>query len=527
MNVHPAASAFALDSFVSQQENKSLLRFVACGSVDHGKSTLIGRLLYGLDSVFDDQLGTLRQESRKHGTTGEELDFSLLLDGLAAEREQKITIDVAYRFFSTPARKFIVADTPGHEQYTRNMATGASTADLALILVDAASGLRAQTRRHALIVSTVGVRHIALVVNKMDKVGWSEDAFRKIEREFRAYAGELGVENLVCIPAAARSGDNVVGRSNNMDWYRGPTVLEHLETVDVAKTVASGSFRMPVQWVNRPDPDFRGYSGTVSRGEVYPGMPIRILPSGRATQVARIVTYDGDLDVAGTGRSVTLTLRDDVDVSRGDVIVAIEEPPAITDTIGAHVVWMGNEPLVAGRSYLLKLGAATTTATARRTLHVLDLDTRRSTAAAQLATNEIGHVVFDLDRQVAADAYADNRATGAFILIDRDSYETVAMGVVVREQKAALLSHLREAVTARLRSRAATTPRRLGESHGRSIAKALSWRATGSIDTFVIAFIITGSGTWASSIALTEIFTKIVAYYLHERAWSFVRWGRR
>jgi sulfate adenylyltransferase large subunit len=524
MNVRPAPAVFALDSFLLQQENKSLLRFVACGSVDHGKSTLIGQLLYGVESVFDDQLGALRRESRKHGTQGEELDFSLLLDGLAAEREQKITIDVAYRFFSTAKRKFIVADTPGHEQYTRNMATGASTADLALILVDAASGLRAQTRRHALIVSSVGVRHIALVVNKMDKVGWSEDAFRAIEREFHDYAGELGVEKLVCIPAAARSGDNVVDRSAHIGWYDGPTVLEYLENADVAKT-APRAFRMPVQGVNRPDPEFRGYNGMVSSGEARPGMPVQILPSGQTSHVARIVTYDGDLEVAQTGRSVTLTLADDIDVSRGDVIAAIEQPPAVTDKISARVVWMDSEPLVPGRSYFLKLGASSTVAVVRSGLRVLDLDSRNSTGAAQLAANDIGHAVFDLDRQIAVDAYADHRGTGAFILIDRDTYDTVAMGIVERERPIGLVSGLRDFFLSRIGARAASTERP-GESHGRSIAKALSWRATGSIDTFVITLIITGSGVWASSIAATEIFTKIAFYYLHERAWSFVRWGR-
>lgn len=526
MNVRPASSSFALDSFLLQQENKSLLRFVACGSVDHGKSTLIGRLLYGVESVFDDQLGTLRHESRKHGTVGEELDFSLLLDGLAAEREQKITIDVAYRFFSTARRKFIVADAPGHEQYTRNMATGASTADLALILVDAASGLRAQTRRHALIVSTVGVRHIALVVNKMDKVGWSERSFRAIEREFRNYASELDIEKIVCIPVAARSGDNVVDRSERMAWYDGPTVLEYLENADLAKTAAPRSFRMPVQWVNRPDPEFRGYSGIVTGGEARPGTPVKILPSGRTSHIARIVTYDGDLDVAETGRSVTLTLADDIDVSRGDVISAIEQPPAVTDKISARVVWMDSEPLVPGRSYFLKLGASSTVAVARSGLRVLDLDSRNSSGAAQLAANDIGYAVFDLDRQIAVDTYADSRATGAFILIDRDTYDTVAMGIVEHERPTGFVAGVRDLFLSRIGSRAASMGRS-GETHGRSIAKALSWRATGSIDTFVLTLIITGSGVWASSIAATEIFTKIVFYYFHERAWSLVRWGRR
>jgi sulfate adenylyltransferase large subunit len=526
MNAPTRPESFALDAYLLQQENKSLLRFVTCGSVDHGKSTLIGRLLYGANGVFDDQLGALRSDSRKHGTQGEELDFSLLLDGLAAEREQKITIDVAYRFFSTANRKFIVADTPGHEQYTRNMATGASTADVALILVDAASGLRPQTRRHTLIVSTVGVRRIALVVNKMDKVAWSEAAFRAIEREYRAVAASLAVDEIVCIPVAARAGDNVVTRSRNMNWYRGPTLLDYLETVEVAQPPKTQSFRLPVQWINRPDADFRGACGMVAGGHVHPGMAVTVLPSGRGSQVARIVTYDGDLAVAGPGQSVTLTLRDEIDVSRGDVIAAADRPPTVTDRLKARIVWMSEAPLVAGRSYLLKLGASSTNATTRGGLRVLDLASGRERAAAELAMNDIGHAEFVLDRRIALDAYADNRATGAFILIDRDSYDTVAMGTVERERSAGLARRLRDILLARHSDRAAAPLPKGWESHVRSIAKAVSWRATGSIDTFLLTLLITGSGAWAGSIAGTEIVTKIVAYYFHERIWSFVRWGR-
>ncbi len=522
MNAPVPLESFAFDSFLLQQENKSLLRFVACGSVDHGKSTLIGRLLYGTNVVFDDQLGALQSDSRKYGTQDGELDFSLLLDGLAAEREQKITIDVAYRFFSTATRKFIVADTPGHEQYTRNMATGASTADVALILVDAASGLRPQTRRHALIVSTVGVRRIALVVNKMDKVAWSQEAFRAIERDFRDFAASLAIDEIVCIPVAARGGDNVVTRSQNMDWYEGPTVLDYLETVDVPRPSEALSLRLPVQWVNRPDADFRGACGMVAGGEVRPGMAVTLLPSGRRTEVARIVTYDGDLAVAVPGQSVTVTLRDEVDVSRGDVIAAADSPPKVTDRLKARVVWMSEAPLVAGASYLLKLGAASAIATARGGMRALDLDSGRERAATQLAANEIGHAEFVLDRRIAADAYADNRTTGAFILIDRDSYDTVAMGTVEREAPASFAVRLRDALVTRRDSDAPGGR----ETHARSILKAVSWRATGSLDTFILALLITGSSAWAGSIAGAEMVTKIVIYYLHERVWSVVRWGR-
>jgi sulfate adenylyltransferase large subunit len=530
MNAPVRSDAFALDAFLLQQDNKSLLRFVACGSVDHGKSTLIGRLLYGANGVFDDQLKTLREESRKYGTQGGEIDFSLLLDGLAAEREQKITIDAAYRFFSTERRKFIVADTPGHEQYTRNMATGASTADVALILVDAASGLRPQTRRHALIVSTVGVRKIVLVVNKMDKVGWSQSAFDTIEQDFRAFAASLDVDDIVCIPVAARDGDNVVERSARMDWYRGPTVLEHLETVPVERNVGSRAFRMPVQWVNRPDANFRGYSGMISGGQAYPGVAVTVLPSGQTSRVARIVTFDGDLAGATVGQSVTLTLEDDIDVSRGDVIASADHTPRVAEQFGARVVWMSAEPLVAGRSYILKLGTASTVATARGNIRVLDLDTGQSAPAAQLALNEIGDAVFDLDRPMAVDPYADNHDTGAFVLIDRASYDTLAMGIVQPERSSSGWARVKEYLRARMPSDRSGVVRgvtRRAESHARSIAKAISWRTTGSIDTFILTLIITGSGKWAGSIAATEIVTKIVAYYAHERVWSLVRWGRR
>ena len=532
MTIQPAPSAFAPDDFASELNRKSLLRFIACGSVDHGKSTLIGRLLYEAKLLCDDQIGALASESRKYGTQDGELDFSLLLDGLAAEREQKITIDVAYRFFATERRKFIVADAPGHEQYTRNMATGASTAELALILVNAEAGLTRQTRRHSVIVSTLGVRHFVVAVNKMDLVGWSEAAFRAIEAECRAVAKELGAAEVVCIPLSARGGDNVVRRSRHMDWYRGPTLLEYLEAVEIASPTQRAPLRLPVQLVNRPTPDFRGYSGLIASGDIYAGMPVRVLPSGQTSAIARIVDFGDDIDRATAGRSVTVTLADDLDVSRGDVIADLAQPPAVTDRLAARIVWMGSDPLTAGRSYLIKLGTCTATATVEPKLSALDLDTRQSLPADRLFMNDIGDCVLALDRAVAVDRYADSKETGSFILIDSESFDTVGMGLVGDTAPAqSRLSGLRRWLPYRSKNttvapRAQNAQTRANDSHFRSIAKAISWRATGSLDTFVVALFITGSSVFAGSIAVTEIITKIMFYYLHERAWSFIPWGR-
>ncbi len=430
MTARPDPDAFALDDFVSRQERKSLLRFIACGSVDHGKSTLIGRLLYESKHLFDDQLDALKANSRKFGTQGKDLDFALILDGLAAEREQKITIDVAYRFFTTERRKFIVADAPGHEQYTRNMATGASTADLAMILVNAQAGLTRQTKRHSLIVSTLGVRHVLLAVNKMDLVDWSEQAFRKIEADFRAFAGNLDHAEIVCIPIAARSGDNVVTRSPKADWYRGPTLLQHLEEVEVTSTAQSRPFRMPIQWVNRPHSEFRGYSGLIASGEVFPGMAIQIAPSGQTTRIERIVTFDGDIERAVAGQSVTLTFTDEVDASRGDMIADETRAPAVADRISCRIVWMDKAPLAPGRSYQFKLATAHTHATVEHDLHAIDLNTQSSVAAERLQINDIGDCTLQLDRPIAFDRYAEGKDTGSFILIDRESHDTVGMGFV-------------------------------------------------------------------------------------------------
>ena len=429
MTAQPARDGFLADDLLLRHERKGLLRFVTCGAVDDGKSTLMGRLLYEANSLFDDQVATLEVDSRKHGAQDNELDYSLLLDGLSAEREQGITIDVAYRFFSTERRKFIVADAPGHEQYTRNMATGASTADLAIILIDARKGLTLQTRRHSLILSMLGVRNIVLVANKMDLVNWSESVFRAIENDYRALAAGLNFSRIVCIPASARAGDNVVDRSQNMDWYRGPTLLRHLEEVDIG-TARERPFRMPVQSVIRAKSDFRGYAGLIAGGEITVGMPVQILPSGQTSRVRRIVTYDGDLDRAISGQTVTVTLDDNLDMARGDVMAETGNGPDVADRFNARMFWIGAEPFAPGRQYLLKLGTQTVSAAAAPNLRSLDLDTLDSEPADRIALNGIADCTLRLDRPLAFDRYTDSRETGGFILIDRESFETVGMGLV-------------------------------------------------------------------------------------------------
>ena len=409
MNMQPNRALFDADDVVARHERKSLLRFIVCGSVDHGKSTLIGRLLYESGLVLSDQLQALSPDRGRRSGDGGEPDFSLLLDGLAAEREQKITIDVAYRFFATERRRYIVADAPGHEQYTRNMATGASTADLALLLVSANDGLTRQTRRHAIIVSTLGVRRLVVAINKMDLVGWSESRFAELQAEFSAFVRDLNVDDVTFIPLSARAGEDLVDRSQRMPWYQGPSLLEYLETVEIEVRPRSIGFRMPVQYVNRPDSTFRGYCGLVTSGEVYPGMPVRALPSGQSTQIARIVTADGDLAHACAGRAVTLTLSDDIDVSRGDVISDCDFPPSVADRFDARLVWIGPDALVAGRSYLMKLGTVTATTIIEQPLCRVDLDNNRSAVAGSLAANDIGTAVSKLDRLIAADRYLDRR----------------------------------------------------------------------------------------------------------------------
>ncbi|MGN6519548.1 MAG: sulfate adenylyltransferase subunit CysN [Dokdonella sp.] len=419
-----------IEDYLAAQQAKSLLRFITCGSVDDGKSTLIGRLLHESKALFDDQLAALEGDSRKFGTQGDELDFALLLDGLGAEREQGITIDVAYRFFATEKRKFIVADTPGHEQYTRNMITGASTADLAVILVDARKGLLTQTRRHSYLVSLVGIRKVVLAVNKLDLVDWSQEVFEAIERDYRVFAAQVGIEDVVAIPLSALRGDNLGAPSARTPWYRGPSLLEHLETVDIGGDDASGPLRLPVQWVNRPDLDFRGYSGRILGGRVRPGDAVRVLPSGRTSTVARIVTFDGDLAEARSGQSVTLTLTDEIDISRGDVICAADDPAGLADQFEATLVWMADAPMLPGRPYLVKLGATTLGASFGQPKYAVDVNSLDHLAAKTLELNGIGVANLTLDRAVAFDPYAANRDMGSFIVIDRYTNQTVGAGLL-------------------------------------------------------------------------------------------------
>lgn len=402
-----------LDDCVARHANKTLLRFMTCGSVDDGKSTLIGRLLFDTKALFADQLAALELDSKRFGTRGEELDYALLLDGLCAEREQGITIDVAYRFFATERRKYIVADTPGHEQYTRNMVTGASTADLAVILIDARKGLLRQTRRHSYLISLIGVRHVVVAVNKMDLVDYSRDAFDVISREYRALAERIGVREVTLIPVSAVCGDNIVRKSARTTWYGGPTLLECLDEASIDETyLQTQPLRMPVQWVNRPHAEFRGFAGTVSSGVLARGQRIRVLPSGRESTVTRIVTADGDLAQAVAHQSVTLTLADEIDVSRGDLIVLPESPAQCAEQFEATLVWMHEQPMLRGRSYTLKIGAATVAATVLPLKYKIDIGTFGHLASETLALNEIGVVELQLDRAIAFDSYERNRDTG-------------------------------------------------------------------------------------------------------------------
>jgi bifunctional enzyme CysN/CysC len=406
------------------------LRFLTCGSVDDGKSTLIGRLLYEQNLIFDDQLAALERDSKKNGTVGADVDFALLLDGLEAEREQGITIDVAYRYFSTPRRAFVVADTPGHEQYTRNMATGASNADLAVLLVDARKGLLSQTRRHAIIASLLGICYVVLAVNKIDLVEFDRTVFDRISSSFISFAAPLGFKDIKVIPVSARYGDNVSSRSERTPWYSGPHLLDYLETVDVEDDRAGKPFRMPVQWVNRPNSDFRGFAGTIVSGSAKPGDEIAILPSGQTTRIKRIVGAGGDLEAAQARDSVTVTLTDEIDIARGDMFAALRDRPQIADQFVAQLVWMSNEHLLPGRSYFMKINSCTLAATVTELKHLLDVNTQSKLAAKTLALNEVGVCNLSVARPVAFDAYADNRDTGAFILIDRYSNETVAAGMI-------------------------------------------------------------------------------------------------
>jgi bifunctional enzyme CysN/CysC len=419
-----------IGAYLHAHQHKSLLRFITCGSVDDGKSTLIGRLLYESKMIFEDQLTALESDSKKVGTRGGELDFALLVDGLAAEREQGITIDVAYRFFSTETRKFIVADTPGHEQYTRNMVTGASTADLAVILIDARKGVLTQTRRHSYLVSLVGIRHVVLAINKMDLVDYGQAAFTKILEDYREFAARIGLADITAIPMSAVYGDNVLEAGTNMPWYRGPTLMQHLESVAVDDELQSKPFCLPVQWVNRPSLDFRGFAGLIATGSIRKGERIRTLPSGRESTVARIVTAGGDLDSAVAGQSVTLTLATEIDISRGDVIAAGAAPPQVANQFDCTIVWMHDEPLLQGREYLMKIGTRTVAATVAPIKHKVNVNTLEHTAAERLELNEIGICEVSLDREIAFQPYTENRTLGGFILIDRITNNTVGAGML-------------------------------------------------------------------------------------------------
>jgi len=421
-----------IEAYLDQHQNKQLLRFITCGSVDDGKSTLIGRLLYDSKMIFEDQLAALESDSKRVGTQGQEIDFALLVDGLAAEREQGITIDVAYRFFATEKRKFIAADTPGHEQYTRNMVTGAPTADLAVILIDARKGVLEQTRRHSYIAHLLGIRHLVLAVNKMDLVGYGQDTFDAIVAEYSAFAAEIGIEEFTAIPISGFKGDNITAApSQNTPWYDGPSLIDHLETVELANTAAQErSFRMPVQWVNRPNLDFRGFAGLVSDGTIKPGDKVRVVPAGKTSTVKSIVTFNGDLDEAVAGQSVTLTLEDEIDCSRGDVIASADNPPEASDQFETTIVWMSDEPLKPGRGYWLKIGTQMVSATIAEPKYEICINSFEHLAAKTLDLNAIGVAELRTDKPITFEAYTTSRQLGGFILIDKFTNATVGAGMI-------------------------------------------------------------------------------------------------
>ena len=436
-----------ISEWLKAQESKQLLRFITCGSVDDGKSTLIGRLLHDTKQIFDDQLAALEADSKRHGTQGEAIDFALLVDGLSAEREQGITIDVAYRFFSTEKRKYIVADTPGHEQYTRNMVTGASTADLAVLLVDARKGVLTQTRRHSYLAQLIGIRHFVVAITKMDLVDFDQAAFDSITADYRVFAEKIGIGNWVPIPLSGKNGDNVSERSALMPWFEGPTLLEHLDTVPLDEAAEAGKpLRLPVQWVNRPDQSFRGFAGQIASGSVVRFQDIRVLPSGRTTRIERIVTADGDLEEAVAGQSVTVTFTHEVDCSRGDVIAAADSPPEVADQFEATLVWMDEQEMLPGRGYWMKIGAQTVTATVQQPKYEVNVNTLEHLAAQTLELNSIGVATIATDREIVFEPYAvadgsPNRALGGFILIDKLTNATVAAGMLHFALRRALNIH--------------------------------------------------------------------------------------
>ncbi|MEY4720574.1 MAG: hypothetical protein RIQ46_299 [Pseudomonadota bacterium] len=429
--VTDALIAEDIDAYLETHQHKTMLRFITCGSVDDGKSTLIGRLLYDSKMIFEDQLDALQSDSKKVGTQGQEIDFALLVDGLAAEREQGITIDVAYRFFNTEKRKFIVADCPGHEQYTRNMVTGASTADLAVILIDARKGVLVQTRRHSYLCHLIGIRNLVLAVNKMDLVDYSQDVFDKIVADYAEFAQSIGIESFTAMPISGFKGDNITTRSANTPWYEGPTLVDHLETVEVNSARDLGKpFRLPVQWVNRPNLDFRGFSGLIATGSVKPGDAIRVLPSGKTSTVTKVVTMDGELDEALAGQSVTVCFADEIDCSRGDVIALADNPPQAADQFESTIVWLNDEPLHVGRAYWLKLGTQTVSVTVQQPKYAVNVNTMEHIAVKTLDLNAIGVAEITTDKQVVFEPYAENRTLGGFILVDKITNATVAAGMI-------------------------------------------------------------------------------------------------
>ena len=420
-----------IDAYLEQHQHKTMLRFITCGSVDDGKSTLIGRLLYDSKMIFEDQLAALESDSKKVGTQGQEIDFALLVDGLAAEREQGITIDVAYRFFGTEKRKFIVADCPGHEQYTRNMVTGASTADLAVILIDARKGVLVQTRRHSYLCHLIGIRNIVLAVNKMDLVDYDQATYDAIVADYAEFAKGIGIESFTALPISGFKGDNITALSANTPWYKGPTLVEHLETVEVLSSLdADKPFRLPVQWVNRPNLDFRGFSGLIATGSVKPGDEVRVLPSGKTSTVTRVVTLDGDLDQAVAGQSVTVCFADEIDCSRGNVIAAAANPPQAADQFEATLVWLNDEAMHVGRAYWLKLGSQTVSVTVQQPKYAVNVNTMEHIAVKTLDLNAIGVAEIFTDKPIVFEPYRDNRALGGFILIDKLTNATVAAGMI-------------------------------------------------------------------------------------------------
>ncbi|MDJ0449382.1 sulfate adenylyltransferase subunit CysN [Methylocystis sp. JR02] len=517
----PAVARIAAD--------KPLLRFITCGSVDDGKSTLIGRLLYDANLAPDDLIAALETDSKKHGTQGDDLDFALLVDGLAAEREQGITIDVAYRYFATDKRKFIVADTPGHEQYTRNMAVGSSTADLAILLVDARKGILPQTRRHSVINSMFGVRHVVVAVNKMDLVGYSEDVFRKIVADFHEFAKNLHFASIYVVPLVAKDGDNLVHASQHMPWHDGPSLLAYLEGVAVEDVMRIAPFRMPVQWVNRPNLDFRGFSGFISGGNIRPGDIVRILPSGRDTRVSRVVTYDGDLESGVSGQSVTITLAEEIDCSRGDLLSSPVSPAQVGDRLEAKLLWLVREPLTAGKSYLLKIGTKTTPAVVNLVQSRIDIETGLATplgADETLAFNEIGEAQLSLETVVACDPYVENRETGGFILIDRITNETVAVGMVkeVSASSRRVAAPLTDVSYASMEGVALdqgsvlSTPKR-------SLLKAASWLVPATLINFVIVNALLSDAVVSFEIAIAQTIAISALRHFHERFWTRSAFG--